>query len=104
MYKQIIKPFGDVMIAIILIIILFPAFLLLSFLLFFFQGENPFFTQARPCKKEGIFKFFKFRTMKNTKDTDGILLPDNYRITKIGKFVRSASFDELTQLFNVVLE
>ena len=103
MYRLFIKPLADFLFALILILLLLPIFMVLIVLLYFFQGGNPFFTQDRPGKNEKIFKLYKFRTMKNTKDADGILLPDNERITKIGKFVRSASLDELPQLFNVVL-
>jgi lipopolysaccharide/colanic/teichoic acid biosynthesis glycosyltransferase len=103
MYSLFIKPLADFLFALILILLLLPIFMVLIVLLYFFQGGNPFFTQARPGKNEKVFKLYKFRTMKNTKGTDGILLPDNERITKIGKFVRSSSLDELPQLFNVVL-
>lgn len=103
MYRNFIKPSADFLFALMLILLLLPIFMLLIVLLYFFQGGNPFFTQARPGKNEKIFKLYKFRTMKNTKGADGILLPDNERITKIGKFVRSASLDEIPQLFNVFL-
>lgn len=103
MYRNFIKPSADFLFALILIVILLPIFMVLIILLYFFQGGNPFFTQERPGKNEKIFKLYKFRTMKNTKGADGILLPDNERITKIGKFVRSTSLDEIPQLFNVFL-
>ena len=103
MYRNFIKPSADFLFALMLILLLLPIFMLLIVLLYFFQGGNPFFTQARPGKNEKIFKLYKFRTMKNTKGADGILLPDNERITKIGKFVRSTSLDEIPQLFNVFL-
>lgn len=63
---------------------------------------NPFFTQPRPGKDEKIFKLIKFRTMTNEKDADGKLLPDEKRLTKYGKMLRSTSLDELPELFNIL--
>jgi lipopolysaccharide/colanic/teichoic acid biosynthesis glycosyltransferase len=63
---------------------------------------NPFFTQQRPGKNEKIFKLIKFRTMNNKKDKEGNLLPDEVRLTKYGKFLRSTSLDELPELFNIL--
>ena len=64
---------------------------------------NPFFTQLRPGKNEKIFKLIKFRTMTNQKDKDGNLLPDEKRLVKYGKFLRSTSLDELIELFNILI-
>ena len=70
---------------------------------------NPFFTQLRPGKiskktgEERIFKLIKFRTMSNTKDKDGRLLPDDKRLNKYGRFLRSTSLDELPELFNILI-
>jgi len=63
---------------------------------------NPFFTQPRPGKDEKIFKLVKFRTMTNARDKDGNLLPDDVRLTRYGKFLRSTSLDELPELFNIL--
>ena len=66
------------------------------------QG-NPFFTQQRPGKDEKIFKLIKFRTMSNAKDKNGNLLPDDVRLNKYGKFLRSTSLDELPELLNILI-
>jgi len=72
----------------------------------FFANKNGFkgifFTQERPGKDEKIFKAIKFKTMTDERDADGNLLPDADRLTKVGKFIRSASIDELPQLFNIL--
>ena len=64
---------------------------------------NPFFTQLRPGKNEKIFKLIKFRTMSNARDKDGKLLPDNIRLNKYGKLLRSTSLDELPELINILI-
>lgn len=63
---------------------------------------NPFFIQERPGKDERIFKLIKFRTMNNRKDQDGKLLPDEVRLNKYGRFLRSTSLDELPELINII--
>lgn len=63
---------------------------------------NPFFTQERPGKDEKIFKLVKFRTMDNRKDKDGKLLPDEVRLNKYGRFLRSTSLDEIPELINIL--
>lgn len=68
-----------------------------------FQGGAPFFTQRRPGKNGKIFTIIKFRTMSNKRDSNGELLPDAARLSRIGRFVRSTSLDELPQLFNVLM-
>ena len=102
MYRNFIKPFFDFSLSLTLILILSPVFLLLILLLYFFNRKNVFFFQARPGKDEKVFKIVKFKTMTDQKDESGNLLPDEFRLTKMGKFVRKTSLDELPQLFNVM--
>ena len=102
MYRNFIKPFFDFSLSLTLILILSPVFLLLILLLYFFNQKNVFFFQARPGKDEQVFKIVKFKTMTDQKDESGNLLPDEFRLTKMGKFVRKTSLDELPQLFNVL--
>lgn len=77
-----------------------------TIIVLFFANKNGFkgifFTQERPGKDEKIFKVIKFKTMTDERDSDGKLLPDNQRVTRIGKFIRSTSIDELPQLFNIL--
>ena len=98
------RPIGFIG-ALIALIILSPIFLATMILLFFankngFKGI--FFTQDRPGKNEKIFKALKFKTMTDERDAEGNLLPDADRLTKIGKFIRSTSIDELPQLINIL--
>lgn len=105
-YKNFFKRFWDIVLSGLAIIFLSPILLMLSFLGLIFMKGNPFFTQKRPGKKgkngqERIFKLIKFRTMSNKKDDSGNLLPDEQRLNKYGKFLRSTSLDELPELFNI---
>ena len=103
MYKILIKHTLDFFIALISFLLLSPIFILLwLFLTLANKGAGAFFTQSRPGKKEKIFKVIKFKTMTDERDENGNLLPDAERLTKIGKFVRSTSLDELPQLLNVI--
>lgn len=102
MYKNILKPIFDYTFSFLLILILSPLFLLLIILLYFFNQKNVFFFQSRPGKNERVFRIIKFKTMTDEKDQNGNLLPDEKRLTKMGKFVRKTSLDELPQLFNVL--
>ena len=96
------RPIGFIG-ALIALIILSPIFLATMILLFFAnKGAGVFFTQDRPGKHEKIFKAIKFKTMTDERDAEGKLLPDADRLTKVGRFVRSTSIDELPQLFNVL--
>ncbi len=81
---------------------LFPVFLTVVFILAIHLKGNPFFFQKRPGKNERIFSIVKFKTMSDARDSNGNLLPDDQRLTSIGKFVRSASLDEIPQLLNVI--
>jgi lipopolysaccharide/colanic/teichoic acid biosynthesis glycosyltransferase len=102
MYKLFFKGWLDFIIALSALIVLSPLILLVAILLYFLNNGNIFFTQERPGKNGRIFKVVKFRTMNNQKDALGKLLPDQDRLTGIGKFVRSSSIDELPQLINVI--
>jgi undecaprenyl phosphate N,N'-diacetylbacillosamine 1-phosphate transferase len=102
MYKDLIKPFFDIKLALILIIILSPLFLLSVVFLFFVNDGAVFFSQHRPGKNEVLFNILKFRTMNNNCDELGKLLPDDQRLSKIGKLIRKTSLDEIPQLINVI--
>ena len=92
----------DLLLSLIGFIILFPIFLIVWLLLIIANEGKPFFLQARPGKNERIFKIIKFKTMNDKKDAEGGLLPDDKRLTAIGKFVRKTSLDEIPQLLNVI--
>lgn len=103
MYKFFIKGFLDFWISLIVLIIISPILVIVTIWLHFAnKGAGAFFTQARPGKNAKIFKVIKFKTMTDERDASGELLPDEVRLTKIGKFVRSTSIDELPQLINVL--
>lgn len=103
MYSYFFKGFFDRLFSFIVLVVLSPLFLFLIALLYFANKRaGVFFTQERPGKEERIFKVIKFKTMTDEKDINGNLLPDAQRLTKIGKFVRSLSLDELPQLINVL--
>lgn len=103
MYKNFFKRFLDFWIALIALICLSPVLLVVTIWLHFAnKGAGVFFMQERPGKDAKIFKIIKFKTMTDERDADGNLLPDAQRLTKVGKFVRSTSIDELPQLFNVL--
>lgn len=102
MYPIIIKPFFDFLSALLGFVLLSPIFLLVTILLFFANNGKPFFFQLRPGKNGKIFTIIKFKTMNDKKDSDGNLLSDAKRLTKIGLFVRRTSLDEIPQLLNVI--
>lgn len=103
MYKQYIKRFFDFGISLIVLIIISPILLVVTIWLHFAnKGAGAFFFQERPGKNAKIFKVIKFKTMTDERDADGNLLPDAQRLTKVGKFVRSTSIDELPQFINVL--
>ena len=103
MYKYFLKRFFDFWISLIALIIISPLLLVITIWLHFAnKGAGAFFFQERPGKDGKIFKVIKFKTMTDERDAEGNLLPDEQRLTKVGKFVRSTSIDELPQLINVL--
>lgn len=103
MYKIFFKRVIDFIISLLAIICLSPILLVVTIWLHFAnKGAGAFFFQERPGKDSKIFKIIKFKTMTDDRDEIGNLLPDAQRLTKVGKFVRSTSIDELPQLFNVL--
>lgn len=102
MYKRFIKPVLDFIAALATVIVLSPVFILFIFILLFTNRGKVFFIQARPGKDGRIFRLIKFKTMTDTKDDNGSLLPDNLRLTKTGKLMRHFSIDELPQLLNIL--
>jgi lipopolysaccharide/colanic/teichoic acid biosynthesis glycosyltransferase len=102
MYKNFIKRIIDFITSLFSLLILSPLLLLVIISLVMANKGKPFFFQHRPGKNSKIFKIIKFKTMNDKKDNEGNLLPDAYRLTKIGAFVRETSLDEIPQLLNVL--
>ena len=103
MYKHFFKRFFDFCISLIALICISPILLVVTIWLHFAnKGAGAFFFQERPGKNGKIFKVVKYKTMTDERDEKGELLPDADRLTKVGRFVRSTSIDELPQLFNVL--
>ena len=102
LYSYFLKRTIDFIVAFFVLAVIWPILLLLIiFLHFTNKGAGVFFTQERPGKNARIFKAIKFKTMTDKRDSEGNLLPDAERLTKIGKIVRSLSIDELPQLINM---
>ncbi len=103
MYKNFFKRIIDFTIVFIALLIIWPILLIITIWLHFAnKGAGAFFTQERPGKDGKIFKVIKFKSMTDERDANGNLLPDAQRLTKVGKFVRKTSIDELPQLINVL--
>ena len=102
MYAKVFKRLFDFLLSLMALLILSPVLLILTVLGAIKMKGNPFFTQARPGKNEKIFKLIKFRSMTCEKDAEGNLLPDEVRLTKYGKLLRSTSLDELPELLNIL--
>lgn len=103
MYKHFIKRLIDFTIALIALLCLSPILLAVTIWLHFAnKGAGAFFMQERPGKDAKVFRVIKFKTMTDERDSDGKLLPDAQRLTRVGRIVRSTSLDELPQLFNVL--
>lgn len=101
-YNKYIKRILDFTLSLTALIVLSPLLMVLTVIGSVAMKGNPFFAQERPGKDEKIFKLIKFRTMTNEKDADGKLLPDEKRLVKYGKFLRSTSLDELPELISIV--
>ena len=103
MYQHCIKRIFDFILVFCTLAIIWPIFLIITLWLYFAnRGAGVFFLQNRPGKKGKFFKVIKYKTMTDERDENGNLLPDEKRLTKIGKFIRSTSIDELPQLINVL--
>lgn len=102
MYKNLIKPILDFILAFLLIIIFSPIILIVALLIKLKLGSPILFTQERPGLNGKIFRIYKFRTMSDERDSKGNLLSDELRLKGFGKFIRKSSLDELPQLFNVL--
>lgn len=109
MYEKFFKRVIDFILSLVALIALTPVLLILTLVGALAMGGNPFFTQWRPGKinkktgEEKIFKLVKFRTMSNKKDQNGNLLPDEVRLNKYGRILRSTSLDELPELWNILI-
>lgn len=101
-YERYVKRPMDFILSLIALIVLSPLLLILTIIGAFAMKGNPFFVQPRPGLNEKIFNLVKFRTMSNAKDKVGNLLPDELRLNKYGKFLRSTSLDELPELWNIL--
>lgn len=108
MYANVFKRIIDLMLSLFVLMVLSPVLIVLMVVGAIAMGGNPFFTQLRPGRidpktgKEKIFKLIKFRTMSNKKDKDGNLLPDEVRLNRYGRILRSTSLDELPELLNIL--
>lgn len=103
MYAKFLKRVLDFLLSFLALSLLSPILLILIVIGAIAMKGNPFFTQLRPGRDEKIFRLIKFRTMTCAKDADGNLLPDDQRLTKYGKFLRSTSLDELPELINILI-
>ncbi|SEQ24007.1 Sugar transferase involved in LPS biosynthesis (colanic, teichoic acid) [Lachnospiraceae bacterium RM5] len=101
MYRKYIKRFLDIVLSGIAILILSPIMLITAFLVRVKLGRPIIFTQDRPGKNEKIFRLYKFRTMSDERDEKGKLLPDQQRLLRFGRILRSTSLDELPELVNI---
>ncbi len=101
-YRRFFKPLLDKLLAITLLLLLWPVMLATAIAIYLWDGSPILFRQERPGYKGKIFTIYKFRTMTNERDANGELLPDEQRLTGVGKIIRSLSLDELPQLFNIL--
>jgi len=101
-YVSFFKPIFDFVLAFVVFFVLSPVFIVVLILLSIANQGKPFFFQLRPGKNGKIFKIIKFKTMTDKCDSSGQLLPDSKRLTKVGRFIRKTSLDEIPQLINVL--
>ena len=101
-YRIYLKRISDILIAVLLLVFLVPVWLTVMLILTIINRGSPFFKQARPGKHGKMFFLVKFKSMNSRRDVKGELLPDNMRLTPIGRFIRNTSLDELPQLLNVL--
>jgi undecaprenyl phosphate N,N'-diacetylbacillosamine 1-phosphate transferase len=101
-FVHLFKPVIDKFCSITILLLFSPLLLIVSICLSVSNQGNPFFFQLRPGRNEKIFKLIKFKTMNDKRDSEGDLLPDEQRLTKMGRFIRKTSIDELPQLINVL--
>lgn len=101
-YKRFFKRPMDFILSLCAIIVLAPVLLIIAIMVRFKLGSPVLFKQKRPGLNEKIFTLYKFRTMTDKRDENGELLPDDIRLTRFGKFLRSTSLDELPELFNII--
>ncbi|MCT4588191.1 MAG: sugar transferase [Carboxylicivirga sp.] len=102
MYRYFFKPVIDIVSASLILLISMPVMIVVCLIIFISIKGNPFFYQKRPGYKGKVFTIIKLKTMTDERDTDGKLLPDDQRITTIGKIVRKTSLDEIPQLLNIL--
>lgn len=102
MYVSFFKRIIDFVGALLLLLLIWPLLLIVVVLLFIEQGAMPVFIQERAGYRNRVFRIYKLKTMTDERDAQGALLPDDVRLTKLGKLVRSTSLDELPQLFNIL--
>ncbi|QPI03436.1 undecaprenyl phosphate N,N'-diacetylbacillosamine 1-phosphate transferase [Campylobacter concisus] len=102
MYRNFLKRAIDILGALFLLILTSPIIIVTAIFIYFKVSRDVIFTQERPGFNEKIFKIYKFKTMSDERDTNGELLPDEQRLGRFGKLIRSLSLDELPQLFNVL--
>ena len=103
LYRKYIKRVLGFLIALVAFVCLSPLLIVVTITLHFAnKGAGAFFLQERPGYRGRIFKIIKFKTMTDDRDVDGKLLPDGQRLTRVGRFIRSTSIDELPQLINVL--
>ena len=102
MYRNFLKRVIDILGALFLLILTSPIIIATAIFIYFKVSRDVIFTQARPGLNEKFFKIYKFKTMSDERDANGELLPDEQRLGKFGKLIRSLSLDELPQLFNVL--
>ncbi|WP_281392389.1 sugar transferase [Chitinophaga varians] len=102
LYRSFLKRWLDVWVAFTALLLLSPVFVVITVLLYVANSGKPFFLQPRPGKQGRVFRVIKYKTMNDRRGPDGALLPDEARLTAVGKFVRKTSLDEIPQLINVL--